>query len=315
MMESREARSVTVVIPTYNRADLLRRCLCSLVEQTFKNFDVVVCDDGSTDHTGSVTSEFSTLLRMRYLWAANSGGAAVPRNRGWRASSATYIAFLDSDDWWTPEKLQRCFDALERGADLVFHDLYICGEVSRRGKRKILRSGTPKEPVTEALLCSGLSIPNSSVVVRRSILEEVGGFCEESALTAVEDLDCWIRASRVTERFEKVKGVLGFYWIGSDNISAASLVQVDRLRAVYDRNSKFLMASDQCSANAFLEYRSARVAIDCRELNCARLWLESANSKHLRLGYRLKSIIWLMRIHFQEFIKTYPVFGRNCSRK
>ena len=115
----------SVVIPTYNRARDIPRCLDSLVLQELQDFEVLICDDGSTDDTASVVENYSHLLDITYSYGENSGGPARPRNRGISLANAPYIAFLDSDDWWAPAKLRLSLEALNAGADVVSHDLYL----------------------------------------------------------------------------------------------------------------------------------------------------------------------------------------------
>ena len=95
--------------PTYNRASELRRCLNSLVIQSFQEFEVLVCDDGSTDNSSRVANSFSDILDVHYHYESNFGGPARPRNVGIKLARSPYIAFLDSDDWWTKDKLAHSF--------------------------------------------------------------------------------------------------------------------------------------------------------------------------------------------------------------
>ena len=211
---------VCVVIPTYNRASDLKRCLDSLVLQTFRDFEVRVCDDGSTDGSREVALSFKAVLDLHYHWAENFGGPARPRNVGWQMSDAPYVAFLDSDDWWAPEKLEKSVHALEKGADLVYHALWVISDPNISAKSALLPVRTLSAPVFDKLLRYGNCIPNSSVVVKKVFLEVVGGFCEDPAFIAGEDFDCWLRIARLTDRFTCLAEAPGFYWDGGGNISS-----------------------------------------------------------------------------------------------
>src|SRR5690242_1512065 len=92
-VSSSRAPRVSVVIPTYNRAREMRRCLDSLVSQSFRDFEVLVCDDGSTDETATVAAAFETRLQLAYHWAENFGGPARPRNIGLHRARGIYVAF------------------------------------------------------------------------------------------------------------------------------------------------------------------------------------------------------------------------------
>src|SRR5437763_1133783 len=94
----------SVVIPTYNRAAELERCLESLIAQTFHDFEVLISDDGSTDRSADVARAFSDRLTIQYRWSEHWGGPARPRNLGIRHAASEWVCFLDSDDWWYPTK-------------------------------------------------------------------------------------------------------------------------------------------------------------------------------------------------------------------
>lgn len=184
---------VSVVIPAYNAERFLGVTLESLRRQTFRDFETVVVDDGSTDGTGRVAGAFP---EVRLLRQANAGVAAA-RNAGVRETRSEWVAFLDADDLWMPGKLAEQIEAAagsEAGA--VFCDLQIIG---------LLGEEIPQPPpVTvslemEALLLHEESIPqatSSTVLVRRSILEAVGGYDE--TLATMADWDLLIRLRRRT---------------------------------------------------------------------------------------------------------------------
>lgn len=226
---------VSVVIPTYNRAGDVARCLDSLVAQTYRDFEVLVCDDGSTDATGEIVARYRGRLDVSHHWRENFGGPARARNVGLRLARGAYVALLDSDDWWAPRKLAASVERLDSGADLVYHDLYVVRSTRQRLhlRRRHTRRLVP--PVYEDLLRHGNGICNSSVVVRREILLQVGGFSEDRLLIAWEDYDAWLRIARVTQRFERLDETLGYYWVGGGNLSSPQrmLGILNRFRELY----------------------------------------------------------------------------------
>lgn len=211
---------VSVIVPTYNRAADLARCLESLRAQTFKDFEVLVCDDGSTDDSAAVCERFRELIDVSYHWAENFGGPARPRNLGVQLARGTYVAFLDSDDWWAPRKLDESVRRLEAGADFVYHDLYAVRRARQRVFWRRRRTRQLRAPAFADLLLNGNAICNSSVVMRRDLLIEAGGFSEDRELIAWEDYDAWLRVACRTERFARIDAVLGYYWSGGGNISS-----------------------------------------------------------------------------------------------
>lgn len=210
---------VSVVIPTFNRARDLSRCLDSLVSQTFLDFEVLVCDDGSTDDSAAVARSYESKLRLEYHWGENFGGPARPRNRGIQLARGELIAFLDSDDWWAPTKLEESVRALDAGADFVYHDLYLAFDAVAMSYSRKSRGRVLHRPVFEDLLGNGNAINNSSVVTRTELMRRIDGFAEDRELIAAEDYDAWVRLARYTDAFRQLPQCLGYYWVGSGNIS------------------------------------------------------------------------------------------------
>ena len=105
---------VSVIIPTYNRANLLARAIKSVLNQTFQDFELIVVDDGSTDNTRKVVEEFQKKdSRIKYIFQENSGGPAKPINTGIKNSKGEYITILEDDDEFLPQKLQKQVELFE----------------------------------------------------------------------------------------------------------------------------------------------------------------------------------------------------------
>lgn len=297
---------ISVVIPNYNRAEDLRRCLDSLVAQTFVNFEVLVCDDGSTDHSALVAAAYKDRLDLHFDTAINFGGPARPRNRGVALARAPFIAFLDSDDWWMPEKLAHSYAALMQGADVVYHDLFVVRLIDQKKFNEKIKSTPPRVPMFEALLCRGMSLPNSSVVTRKDLLLRIGGICEERELISVEDYDTWLSLAQITERFVRLPTCDGFYWMGGGNISAASPKQQTRIRSLYARHVSDLSVTSQRCAEGFLAFRVARIAQQHGDFDAARCSLLKAIRSPISPIYRLKAMYWFMHT-------IYADLARRCA--
>lgn len=226
---TRNAPLVSVIIPTFNRARELERCLNSVLAQTYPHFDIWVCDDGSTDNTAEVVARFQDRASITYRNSINYGGPAWGRNWALKNSEAIYLAFLDSDDFWSTEKLALSVDELERGADFVYHPLKIARHGFKLFSRRILKARKLISPIFLDLLEGSNAIPNSSVVLRRELLLSIGGFEESQELIAWEDYDAWLRLSKITDNFSFIPEILGSYWVGSDNLTNSSTKTVERL--------------------------------------------------------------------------------------
>jgi glycosyltransferase involved in cell wall biosynthesis len=290
---------VSVIIPTYNRAGDIGRCLDSLVGQTMKDFEVLVCDDGSTDDTAEVVSRYQDKLDLRYHWAENFGGPARPRNIGLSLARAEYVAFLDSDDWWTPQKLEVSLEYLQRGADVVHHDLYL---VTKSGQKVFWRKSSGRElqrPVFDDLIVNGNGVNNSSLVARRSLLEAIGGFSEHRDLIAAEDYDAWLRLGKISDAFVRIPRTLGYYWVGHGNLSnpQRQLQLLDVLEERYSQEFKDLGARHSIY---WLNYTKARSHFVVGAYEMARRNLAATRWRRSSPSIRMKVFWMLVMIRFHN---------------
>lgn len=283
---------ISVIIPTYNRANDLDRCLKSLLSQTYKNFEVLVCDDGSTDNTEGIVEKYNSILKINYIKDENFGGPAKPRNNGILEAKGDWICFLDSDDWWYANKLQESLVYMN-DYDLIHHDLdiYINTEKKGTAKGRVLNNN-----IVTDLIVNGNGIINSSVVIRKSIVETVGKITEDKSLIAVEDYDYWIRVAKVTNRIKYLEISLGGYWVG-ENISY-SVKQIDRAKCLLNKYIQELTPEEQKSAILIHNFTSARMYHYLSMFAEARdLYLESLSKDNLKRS--LKAMIGFLMCNFK----------------
>lgn len=180
---------VSVIIPTYNRAELTAAALDSLLAQSYDRFEILIVDDASTDETAAVMAA-RTDPRIRYIRQPQNRGVAAARNRGIGEASGSLIAFLDSDDEWLPYKLESQIDLVQKRSDAV--GLFYTGAVERweHGDESWIPEARGDVHV-RMLHTNVLHVTTSSALVRREVFDTVGLFDE--ALTANEDHDLWTR--------------------------------------------------------------------------------------------------------------------------
>jgi len=233
--------TISVIIPTYNRAHLVGRTIQSVLNQTYKNFEIIIVDDGSSDNTEQAVKSFGDK-RIEYLqFEENSGSSAAPRNTAIKIAKGKYIAFLDSDDEWLPEKLERQIELFEKsnnfklgfvGCDVLILDI--------QGNRKY-EYKTPKyKNVLRRLLMNNFIWSSSSVMVKKNIFREVGLFDEN--LAAV-DWDMWIRISKKYD-FDFVREPLVKYYIHKGNISSTIGLQKKEkdIKYIFEKYKKYYKA-------------------------------------------------------------------------
>ena len=205
---------VSVIIPTQNRAEFLRAAIQSVLKQTFQDFEIIVVDDASEDHTSAVMQAFGDDSRIQYIRHEVKKGQGITRNDGIGRALGEYIALLDDDDEWLPEKLGKQVRLLDNSplkVGLVYTGLYRIDASSRR----LLYTFYPdnRGDVFEALCRTNCIGTCSSVLIRRVCLDKIGLFDEKLASKA--DYDLWLRIAKEFH-VEYIREPLVFY-IAHDN--------------------------------------------------------------------------------------------------
>lgn len=250
--------SLCVAVPAFNRQQELGRALDSLLAQTDQRFEVIVCDDGSTEDLGAVVERYVGRLAISLIRIPNSGGPARPRNTVMRATCATWLAFLDSDDWWFPNKISRIRTELSDAVDVVFHPLQVqaAGSAAQPpgGSTRLVGFRPRRQDMLQHMIRFGNPLATSGTVVRRQSLMDVGGFCEAPEIASVEDFDAWMQLACRGAKFRFVSEVLGAYWVGTDNISAFNARQYARQEAFFTRQLSSLSGAPLRVAQANFSY-------------------------------------------------------------
>lgn len=202
---------VSIIIPTYNSAPFLAETLESVFAQTYRNYEIILVDDGSTDNTRDLVSTYGD--RIRYLHQDNSGGPARPRNVAIEHARGKYICVFDSDDLMLPDKLERSVEFLSRYPDLglIFTNFIKFDTAGLMPGTNLdtyanfwkvpkVRLGPNEYRIAAAVafdsLFYGNYIGTSSVIIPAVVLKDIGPFDEEVTLGGLEDRDMWFRITR-----------------------------------------------------------------------------------------------------------------------
>ncbi|MCM1251276.1 MAG: glycosyltransferase [Clostridium sp.] len=191
-----EREKVSIIIPTYNRADCIEKSVRSVLEQTYREFELIIVDDGSTDNTQDVINSIEDE-RMRYIKMPENHGASAARNEGIRQAAYEYIAFQDSDDWWKPDKLEKQMQALMDNPQAgMVYCAYECnrfdGDITIVPDEQIPLHDKQGD-IYEKLLCRN-TIGAPTVLARRECFSKVGLFCEN--LSCLEDWELFMRIAK-----------------------------------------------------------------------------------------------------------------------
>ena len=205
--------AVSVVIPVYNCRRYIATAIDSVLNQTFGNLELIIVDNYSSDGSFEIANGYSDA-RIHIERRENHGIIAKSRNLGIQKSRSEIIAFLDADDFWFSTKLADCIPMIDDERDFVYHSEYWFDE---QNNIREVEYASGSRSAYRNLLYKGNVVSTSSVVVKKSALLKVGGFCEEESYKTAEDYDLWMRLSRNGTRFVYLKRFLGAYRIHSTN--------------------------------------------------------------------------------------------------
>jgi len=274
--------TVSVVIPTYNRADILGRAIRSVLGQTFEDFEVLIVDDASADHTDEVVRGFSDA-RIRFLRQSENAGVGAARNRGMREAAGQYVALLDSDDAWLPQKLERQVDRLASAPDrvaLVYTGIVRVQEDGTEVATRPIDRGN----VWARMLRRNVIDGTSTVLFRRSVIDRIGFFDE--GMPAIEDYDYWVRLTREYEVDVVPEPLVRYY-------DKADRPRVSRaLRNVSEARDQFY----------------SKYGNDMRRLGVAHHFLARSAYRSLLAGARDS---WLARRLALQAIRAAPTSGKG----
>jgi len=188
---------VSVIIPTFNRSALLQDALKSVLGQTFQDFEVIVVDNSSKDNTGEVVRSFHDP-RIKLFEIDNEGVIARSRNYGLKEAKGEFIAFLDDDDMWLPEKLEAQLNYLKEHPEYsaVYSNTWIVADNDSKRRLYLKPEGFRKGDIFSDLLKENI-IPQLTLLIRREVFERVGLLNEDPSLRCVEDYEYMLRVAMV----------------------------------------------------------------------------------------------------------------------
>ncbi len=299
---------VSVIIPTYNREYLLSYAIYSVLNQTFQDFELIVIDDGSVDKTKKVVEEFQKKdNRISYFYQKNKGSSSA-RNLGIKKSKGEYIAFLDSDDRWLPEKLEKQLTLFEKAKENI--GIVSCSAIDYSNERELKEHSfdkLKKEEYFPKILDKCFIHSPSSVVIKKKVIKDVGYFDEK--LETCQDWEMWIR---ILEKYELdfVFSPLFKYYVHSFNISKKRTKKRDleilkyvlnKHKEKYDRNPLIKSKALRKIANCYISVGDRLEAIKyfIRSIKCNPLYL--------------RSYIDLIIVSFLG-IKVYKLTGKTKNR-
>jgi glycosyltransferase involved in cell wall biosynthesis len=214
-----DAPAFTVIIATHNRKGLLRRAVSSVLTQTCKDFELLVVDNGSTDGTRPVVEEINDG-RLRYISNPEpTTSCDAPRNLGIKLAKGRLIAFLDDDDIWYPERLEKVKKAFDENPEVSA----VCHNENRSigGKiDKMFKYGPWGDDIYERLLYDGNCLSSCATTIRAEALRQLNGFNLRKEFNAAADYDLWLRLAARGDKIYFIEEPLGEFTVTGSNWSS-----------------------------------------------------------------------------------------------
>ena len=283
---------ISVIIPTFNRISLLKKAVSSVLTQTYKDFEIIIIDNYSSDGTLEYLEELKDN-RINFYQIKNEGIIAKSRNFGISKSLGEYIAFLDDDDWWDKNKLLESKLKLNEGFDFVYHNVFLHGNRVKKSNCRLL-----KKPIFDDLFCNGNPIVTSSVIVKKKLLIDIGKMSEKQNLIASEDYDTWLKIGKITNKFFFIKKCLGHYLVSEKSYWNNS-VNIKKIFKNFDQiiqNHKKDFHQDIKNI-IWVDYLKAKYLSENGDFKKSNFYLKKLSKKTINLNIKIK-LIYLFSKNF-----------------
>jgi len=228
---------ISIIIPTFKRFNLIKKAVKSISSQTFSNWEAIIIDNNSEDGTRELIKNLNDT-RFKFFEIQNNGLISKSRNYGILKSNGNYLAFLDSDDWWSPNKLSYVSELIDKKYKFIYHNHIIYKKRSIFKKSNFIPRKL-SENIFEDLLINGPNFATSSVTVEKKIFIDAGGFEESEKLISWEDYDAWLKVSKKTNSFGYINKSLSTIYIGQENYLNHS-IKIKNINFFYEKYYKQL---------------------------------------------------------------------------
>lgn len=303
---------VSIVIPAYNCTEYILETLDSAFAQTFKDYEILLIDDESTDDLKPILEDY--LEGLIYIRQSHAGTGAA-RNTAILEARGEYIALLDSDDVWFPDYLEQQIKALsEMKCDMIYADAVLFGLTPRENESFMMRSPSNGKVTPENLLSFECNVITSGTLVRREKVIEAGLFNEEPALIGIEDFDLWFRLAKRGAVIDYQKNILLKYRLRPTSLSGNGIERVRRtilLLNLLRRNHQLTSTEVETLerslqlTSAALEFEKGKLNLVQKKYSLARENFREAN-KHFR-KFKYSALNWLLIVYPHLALRLFKI--------
>lgn len=296
---------ISVVLPTYNRAFCISQSIESVLNQTFKDFELIIVDDNSNDNTEDIVDNFNDQ-RIRYFKLPINKGACYARNFGIYKANFEFVAFQDSDDIWLPEKLQIQYDALSK--HISSYAMVFCSFIKKSGDKKII---VPTRNLKETTgnffhsLIKGNFISTQTILCKKSILTDLEGFDE--SFPALQDWDLCLRIS-FEHKIYHVRSPLVVVELTPNSITKNRKKVLTAMEMLLKKHKQKLTEKEL----KIWQYKMGHIAKSALELEKSQEIFKKLSNFHTRLG--LFAFYHLLIVSFKKANKKYIYINRRTKK-
>lgn len=255
---------ISVVIPTYNRANTIDKTIESILNQTYKNYEIIIADDNSKDNTEEIINKYMEMYPfIKYVRHENNRGGSAARNTGAKIATGTLISFLDSDDQWIETKLEKEVECIKNNpdVDMIYSNMYL---VDVEKGTTILYKQENFDDKYYGMLCKNIIGSTSLITIKRDVFNKLGGF--EEGVPSCQDWDFYLN---VAEKYNliKIDEPLLKYYIHSNSISGNLDRAIIGHKRILNKVAKLLEENDIYS-------NQKNKILSCQHENIARIYVK-----------------------------------------
>ena len=230
----------SIILPTFNRGNKISKAIDSVINQSYKNWELIVIDNNSSDHTEKIVSSYN-MDKISFYKYNNDGIIAKSRNYGIHKSKGEYICFLDSDDWWDEFKLFYVYKEVIKDSLFIYHDHFVLND-SRIIKKRKITGRNMKNPIFGDLLNYGPCFATSAVTIHKNSFYKIGCFEEDKDFYGWEDLNAWLTFAEFSNKFSRINKPLSTILIHGENALNDNLKisNMNKFCAKYLNDRKFI---------------------------------------------------------------------------
>lgn len=240
-MENKEL--VSIIMPAYNASNYIQESIDSVIAQTYSKWELIIVDDGSIDGTSEIIKRNILHESRIKLFYQENGKQGKARNLGLKNAEGEYVAFLDSDDLWMPEKLETQLEEIVRyNADLVFSDSYIFFDDNSINIKSSMNTSNDifvgKEALDDFLFRN--KIPTLTVLARKEKILSVNSFSEKGVIQNAEDYHLWLKMLMDNSVFYGSEKILAAYRVHSKSVTQGDAFAIEqKIEVIYDLFHKY----------------------------------------------------------------------------